>query len=167
MNTLGVVNSIVLPVRTLMIFVAVILDKRMVLVLIVSPDMVINPISRAVNRPLVLEVNVLIVEPVAVEKNKFCATKLRATYISLLTFTIFDEILIIDDALIYNISFVLLIVDTLTVLVLTVSPDIVMNPISTAVNLPLVFDVNVLIVEPVAVEKNKFCATKLRATYMS
>ena len=82
MNTLGVVNSIVLPVRTLMIFVAVILDKRMVLVLIVSPDMVINPISRAVNRPLVLEVNVLIVEPVAVEKNKFCATKLRATYMS-------------------------------------------------------------------------------------
>jgi hypothetical protein len=61
----------------------------------------------------------------------------------------------------------LLIVDTLTVLVLTVSPDMVINPMSTAVNLPLVFDVNVLIVEPVAVEKNKFCATKLRATYMS
>lgn len=64
-------NSIVLPVRTLMIFVAVILDKRMVLVLIVSPVMVMNPISIAVNRPLVLEVKVLMVEPVAVEKNKF------------------------------------------------------------------------------------------------
>ena len=51
---------------------------------------------------------------------------------------------------------VAVIVDNLIVLVLTVSPDIVMNPISTAVNLPLVFDVNVLIVEPVAVEKNKF-----------
>lgn len=61
----------VLPVRTLTIFVAVILDKRMVLVLIVSPDIVINPISRAVNRPLVFDVKVLIVEPVAVEKNKF------------------------------------------------------------------------------------------------
>jgi hypothetical protein len=72
----------VLPVLILMTFVAVILDKRMVLVLIVSPDMVMNPISIAVNRPLVLEVNVLIVEPVAVEKNKFCATKLRATYMS-------------------------------------------------------------------------------------
>jgi len=68
---LGVVNSIVLPVLTLMIFVAVILDKRMVLVLIVSPVMVMNPISMAVNRPLVLEVKVLMVEPVAVEKNKF------------------------------------------------------------------------------------------------
>ena len=139
----------------------------MVFVLIVSPVMVMNPISIAVNRPLVLEVNVLIVEPVAVEKNKFCATKLRATYISLLTFTIFVEILIIDDALINNVVMALLIVDTLTVLVLTVSPDMVINPMSTAVNLPLVFDVNVLIVEPVAVEKNKFCATKLRATYMS
>ena len=148
-------------------FVAVILDNRIVLVLIVSPVMVMNPISRAVNRPLVLEVKVLIVEPVAVEKNKFCATKLRATYISLLTFTIFDEILIIDDALINNVVMALLIVDTLTVLVLTVSPDMVINPMSTAVNLPLVLDVNVLIVEPVAVEKNKFCATKLRATYMS
>jgi hypothetical protein len=61
----------VLPVLILMTFVAVILDKRMVLVLIVSPVMVMNPISIAVNRPLVLEVNVLIVEPVAVEKNKF------------------------------------------------------------------------------------------------
>ena len=160
-------NSIVLPVLILMPFVAVILDNRIVLVLIVSPVMVMNPISRAVNRPLVLEVKVLIVEPVAVEKNKFCATKLRATYISLLTFTIFDEILIIDDALINNVVMALLIVDTLTVLVLTVSPDMVINPMSTAVNLPLVFDVNVLIVEPVAVEKNKFCATKLRATYMS
>ena len=157
----------VLPVLILMPFIAVILDKRIVLVLIVSPDMVMNPISIAVNRPLVLDVNVLIVEPVAVEKNKFCATKLRATYISLLTFTICVEILIIDDALINNVVMALLIVDTLTVLVLTVSPDMVINPISTAVNLPLVFDVNVLIVEPVAVEKNKFCATKLRATYMS
>jgi hypothetical protein len=53
------------------------------------------------------------------------------------------------------------------VLVLIVFPDIVINPISTAVNCPLVFDVKVLIVEPVAVEKNKFCATKLFATYMS
>ena len=44
--------------------------------------MVMNPISSAVNRPLVLDVNVLIVDPVAVEKNKFCATKLFATYMS-------------------------------------------------------------------------------------
>ena len=43
----------------------------MVFVLIVSPVMVMNPISVAVNLPLVLEVNVLMVEPVAVEKNKF------------------------------------------------------------------------------------------------
>ena len=50
------------------------------------------------------------VEPVAVEKNKFCATKLRATYISLLTFTIGVEILMILGALIYNV--VLLMVDT-------------------------------------------------------
>ena len=71
MNTLGVVNSIVLPVLTTIEFVAMILDTRMVLVLIVSPVIVINPISVAVNLPLVLEVNVLMVEPVAVEKNKF------------------------------------------------------------------------------------------------
>ena len=119
MYTLGVVNSIVLPVRTLTIFDAVILDKRMVLVLIVSPVMVMNPISRAVNRPLVLEVKVLIVEPVAVEKNKFCATKLRATYISLLTFTIFDEILIKVGALICNLSTVLIVEAIIVLAVIT------------------------------------------------
>jgi hypothetical protein len=54
------------------------------------------------------------VEPVAVEKNKFCATKLRATYISLLTFTIGVEILMILGALIYNV--VLLMVDTFSIL---------------------------------------------------
>lgn len=105
-----------------MLFVAVILDTRMVFVLIVSPVMVMNPISRAVNRPLVLEVNVLIVEPVAVEKNKFCATKLRATYMSLLTFTIFDEILIIDDADINTVFARLLIVDTYNVLAVITFP---------------------------------------------
>ena len=94
----------------------------MVFVLIVSPVMVMNPISRAVNRPLVLEVNVLIVEPVAVEKNKFCATKLRATYMSLLTFTIFDEILIIDDADINTVFARLLIVDTYNVLAVITFP---------------------------------------------
>jgi hypothetical protein len=43
----------------------------MTLVLIVSPVMVMNPIFVAVNIPEVLEVKVLMVEPVAVEKNKF------------------------------------------------------------------------------------------------
>jgi len=129
--------------------------------------MVINPMSCAVNRPLVFDVNVLIVDPVAVEKNKFCATKLRATYISLLTFTICVEILITVDAFIYNVLMALLIVDTAIVLVRMESPVMVINPMSCAVNRPLVFDVNVLIVDPVAVEKNKFCATKLRDTYMS
>ena len=74
------------------------------------------------------------VDPVAVEKNKFCATKLFATYRSRLTFTIGVEIVMIVDAFMNNVSFVLLIVDTVIVLVLTVSPDIVMNPISIAVN---------------------------------
>ena len=58
------------------------------------PDIVKNDMFVAVSWPLVFEVNVLIVDPVAVEKNKFCATKLFATYISRLTFTIGVEILI-------------------------------------------------------------------------
>ena len=40
-----------------------------------------------------------------------------------------------------------------SVLVVKLTPDIVMNPILLAVNVPLVFDVNVLMVDPVAVEK--------------
>jgi hypothetical protein len=71
--------------------------------------MVINPISIAVNCPLVFDVNVLIVEPVAVEKNKFWATKFRATYMSLLTLIIGVEILMILGALMYNV--LLLMVD--------------------------------------------------------
>ena len=70
-------------------------------------------------------------------------------------------------AIILIVLVVAVIDDNLIVLVLIVFPVIVMNPISTAVNCPLVFDVNVLMVDPVAVEKNKFLATKLFATYMS
>jgi len=50
-----------------------------------------------------LDVKVLMVDPVAVEKNKFWATKLFATYISLLTFTIGVEILRTVDAVICNV----------------------------------------------------------------
>ena len=65
-----------------------------------------------------MDVNVLIVDPVAVEKNKFCATKLRATYMSLLTLIIGVEILIRLGALMYNV--VLLMVDTFSLLPLAV-----------------------------------------------
>jgi hypothetical protein len=87
-----------------------------VLVFKLLPDIFINPISTAVNWPLVFDVKVLMVEPVAVEKNKFCATKLFATYISWLTLIIGVEILMIVDALTYNV--LLLIVDGLMVLTL-------------------------------------------------
>jgi len=56
---------------------------------------------------------------------------------------------------------------TSIVLAIKLLPDILRNPIFVAVNVPLVFDVKVLMVEPVAVEKNKFCATRLFATYIS
>lgn len=59
------------------------------------------------------------------------------------------------------------VVDTLIDCTLIVVPDIVKNAMFVAVNWPLVFEVNVLIVDPVAVEKNRFCATRLFATYMS
>ena len=76
------------------------------------------------------------------------------------------EILIKLTALIFN-RLLLLIVHGLIVLTLITPPVIVRNPISVAVNRPLVFDVKVLMVDPVAVEKNKFCATRLFATYIS
>ena len=92
---------------------------------IVLPDMVMNPMLLAVSVPLVLEVNVLMVEPVAVEKNKFCATKLLATYKSRLIDTLGAVTLIV---------FTLLMVDRLIVLTLIVSPDILINAILVAVN---------------------------------
>ena len=58
------------------------------------------------------------VDPVAVEKNKFCATKLRATYMSLLTFTIGVETLIKFGAFINNV--LLLIVEIFSLLPLAV-----------------------------------------------
>ena len=69
------------------------------------------------------------VEPVAVEKNKFCATKLFATYISRLTLIIGVEILIWLGALIYKRPGVRS-VDTFTVLaVMTLPPRLsVVNP---------------------------------------
>lgn len=45
---------------------------------------------------------------------------------------------------------------TINVLVIRLLPDILINPMLTAVNVPLVLEVNVLIVDPVAVEKNRF-----------
>jgi hypothetical protein len=45
---------------------------------------------------------------------------------------------------------------TINVLVIRLLPDILINPILTAVIVPLVLEVNVLIVDPDAVEKNRF-----------
>ena len=80
---------------------------------------------------------------------------------SLLTLTIGVEILIKLGAFIYNV--LLLMVDTFTIATLSVLPVNVENPIVFAV-IPFVVALNVLIVEPVAVEKYKFDATKLFAT---
>jgi hypothetical protein len=66
----------------------------------------------------------------------------------------------IRGAVIFN-GLILLIVDPFRVLVLMVLPDMVTNPILVAVSVPEVFEVNVLIVEPVAVEKYRLVATKL------
>ena len=106
-----------------------IVDGLMVLTIIVSPAIFKNAMFVAVSWPLVFEVNVLMVEPVAVEKNKFCATKLFATYISRLTLIIGVEILIWVGALIYRRPGVWS-VDTFTVLaVMTFPPKLsVVNP---------------------------------------
>jgi hypothetical protein len=107
-----------------------------------------------------LIVYVLMVEPDAVENNKFFSTLtsftncVRAVFIR------------IDDA-VRSSREPVLIRGTLMTFALIVSPVMVMNPIFVAVRTPAVLDVKVLMVEPVAVEKNKFCATKLRATYIS
>ena len=58
-------------------------------------------------------------------------------------------------------------VDTAIVLAVRLTPDIVTNPMLFAVNVPLVFDVNVLMVDPVAVEKYRLEATRLFATNRS
>lgn len=80
---------------------------------------------------------------------------------SLLTLIIGVEILIKLGAFIYNV--LLLMVDIFVVATLSVLPVNVENPIVFAVN-PFVVALNVLIVDPVAVEKYKFDATKLFAT---
>ena len=103
-----------------------------------------------------IELALLIVDPVTVEKNKFDATKLFPTYMSWLTLIIGVEILIMLVALISN--ELLLMRATLMVL-----PDSVENPIVFAVNPPVVA-LNVLIVDPVAVEKYRLDATRLFAT---
>ena len=53
---------------------------------------------------------------------------------------------------------------TTIVLALKELPDMVTNPMLFAVIVPLVFDVNVLIVDPVAVLKYKLVAIKLLPT---
>jgi len=96
-----------------------------------------------------LIVYVLTVEPDAVENNKFFSTLtsftncVRAVFIR------------IDDA-VRSSREPVLIRGTLMTFALIVSPVMVMNPIFVAVRTPDVLDVKVLMVEPVAVEKNKF-----------
>jgi hypothetical protein len=70
---------------------------------------------------------------------------------------------LIRGAVIFN-GLILLMVEPFRVLVLMVLPSMVMKPMLLAVSVPAVFEVNVLMVEPVAVEKYRLVATKLFAT---
>ncbi len=106
------------------------------------------------NVEVVIEEFATIVEPVAVEKNKRLVAKFVDT-LTLFVNCVRAVFIRIDDAVIFSREPVLM-RGTLMTFVLIVSPVMVMNPIFVAVRTPEVLEVKVLMVEPVAVEKNKF-----------
>ena len=71
------------------------------------------------------------------------------------------------DPVVMRIELTVDILETAKVLAVKSMPDMVINSMLFAVNVPLVFDVNVLMVCPVAVEKYRLEATRLFATNRS
>ena len=158
--------EIVLVVDAFSVELTVMVLTSIVLAINLLPSMVTNPMLFAVNVPLVFDVNVLMVCPVAVEKYRLVAIRLFPTikFRSIVTVGVKKRMV---DPVVMRIELTVDILETAKVLAVKSMPDMVINSMLFAVNVPLVFDVNVLMVCPVAVEKYRLEATRLFATNRS